>query len=190
MKLFKTIVLAAVLALSSGIASAYQSVTPTKAFGMASSDPNVYILDVRTRHEWSFVGHPDFNDKRKDSAGLKGKVINIAFKVPNGIALEKNDFFIEDVKAFAKNKPNATFITMCRSGKRSTKAAEALEKAGVKVLDMKEGFEGGKDDLGHRTKNGWKLAGLPYVADFKGSYKRYIYKVDALGDIEYQSGGY
>ena len=45
------------------------------------------------------------------------------------------------------------------------------EEAGfANVLNMATGFEGGKDALGYRTVNGWKVDGLPYNFNTEGAY--------------------
>jgi len=62
---------------------------------------------------------------------------------------------------------NSTIILMCRSGKRSAKAASLMYKAGyTKVYTVVDGFEGDKSHdvatKGQRVVNGWKNAGLPW----------------------------
>jgi rhodanese-related sulfurtransferase len=59
----------------------------------ASTESNVYILDVRTGQEWRWVGHPGANGLAaskgeglafQSGAGLDKKVINIAYLLDNG----------------------------------------------------------------------------------------------------------
>lgn len=146
----------------SAAASAYEDVTPTQAYNLATSDPNVYILDVRTDAEWNWVGHPGA-DKLGNGAALNGKVVNISYKIDyQGTFIDNPSFMSEVDEAFESN-PNAVLITICRSGKRSVAAAELLEANGYQAMNMLTGFEGGKDIYGYRTVDGWANDGLPYA---------------------------
>ena len=49
---------------------AFQNVTPQEAYEMAISDPDVYLLDVRTIAEWKWVGHPGANKAVDPATGL------------------------------------------------------------------------------------------------------------------------
>jgi len=143
-------------------ALAYDNVSPTDAYMLATADPNVYILDVRTLDEWKWVGHPGQN-KLGEGADLNGKVINIAYQIDYKGAFIVNPSFVTDVQEAFPNPADVTLITMCRSGSRSVKAALALEAVGYRTANMLTGFEGGSDAAGYRTKNGWKVDGMPYT---------------------------
>lgn len=183
MRKIQTIGAAIALTLSSSAVFAYENVTPSEAYNLATTDPDTMILDVRTRYEWGFVGHPA-EDKTGYGAELNGKVANITFMVVDGEELSPNKYFIEDVKKILAEKPNMKFITMCRSGSRSKAAAEALEAAGIPAMNMLEGFEGGKDTNGYRTVNGWKNSYLPYVAACDGNgYDRYKFVLNPNGNM-------
>jgi rhodanese-related sulfurtransferase len=56
-------------------------------------------------------------------------------------------------------------MLICRSGARSAAAAAALTGAGYRnAWNVAQGFEGDRDDEGHRgTVGGWKAVGLPWV---------------------------
>ena len=163
------------LALSSTATFAYNNVSTYDAYALATSDPDTMILDVRTRYEWGFVGHPT-------GAALEGKVANISVMVVDGEDLSPNKYFIEDVKKILADKPNMKFITMCRSGSRSKVAAEMLEAAGIPASNMLKGFEGSKDVFGNRSVNGWKNSNLPYDAACDGNgYARYKYYLNPNG---------
>ena len=63
---------------------------------------------------------------------------------------------------------DATIILICRSGDRSSKAADRLQAAGFgKVYSVAEGVGGdtAKDGAkaGQRVVNGWKNANLPWT---------------------------
>lgn len=171
-----TIVMLALMAFA-GNAFAYDDVTPFEAAYMVENDA-AFILDVRTPQEWNWVGHPGenkFDDETINGAYLEGYVLNVAYKVyhegySKGDVLIVNTQFVKDVERLL-NK-DVAIITMCRSGKRSVDAANALEDAGfTNVYNMLTGFEGGKDAAGYRTIDGWKVDGLPYNYSGVGDYK-------------------
>jgi rhodanese-related sulfurtransferase len=148
-------------------ALAFDDVTPAQAYERASTEPNVYILDVRTAAAWQWVGHPGGNASG-DGAGLNGKVVSISYEIEKKGNLIVNPSFLSEVAEFFGDTPQVVLVTMCRSGSRSYKAAVLLEAAGYHVLNMAAGFEGGKDSYGYRTVNGWKVDGLPYNYSGKG----------------------
>jgi rhodanese-related sulfurtransferase len=55
-------------------------------------------------------------------------------------------------------------MLICRSGKRSRDAGNALLAAGFQqIMHVDEGFEGERDDDHHRsTLGGWRFHGLPW----------------------------
>lgn len=147
---------------------AFEYILPDEARVRIANEDNVYILDVRTIAEWKWVGHPGEN-KLGEGAELNGKVFNIPYWFEIQPSLQKtiwpveNHKFVMDVDKLFGNIPQVILITMCRSGKRSALAAVDLEQAGYAVYSMLDGFEGGKDDRGYHTNNGWKNIGLPYT---------------------------
>ena len=158
-----------------GNAFAYNDVIPSEAADMVTNE-GAFILDVRTPQEWNWVGHPGENKlDEPEGTYLEGYVLNVAYMVyhegySKGDVLIVNTQFVKDVERLL-NK-DVAIITMCRSGKRSVMAADALEAAGfINVYNMTTGFEGGKDDAGYRTINGWKVDGLPYNYSGVGDYK-------------------
>jgi len=159
-------VVALLLGVSATSVLAFENVSPAQAYATASTDANVYILDVRTAAEWQWVGHPGA-DKAGEGAGLAGKVVNISYEIDQKGNLVVNPSFLSDVAEFFGNAPQVVLITMCRSGSRSAKAAALLEAAGYQAQNMVTGFEGDKDSFGYRTVNGWKVDGLPY--NFSGT---------------------
>lgn len=167
-----TIVILALMAFAGNV-FAYDNVTPSEAADMVADD-GAFIIDVRTPQEWNWVGHPGEN-KAEEGADLDGYVLNVSYMVyhegySKGDILIVNTQFVKDVKRLL-NK-DVAIITMCRSGKRSVMAAEALEDAGfTNVYSMENGFEGQKDIRGYRTINGWKVDGLPYNYSGVGDYK-------------------
>ncbi len=128
-----------------------QPLLSTEAYRLVTKSPaDTFIVDVRTRVEYEFVGHPD----------LPNGVPNIPIKFYPDWRLNKN--FLEDV--LKRYKRSDTIITICRSGQRALLAADLLVNGGFEnVYYMTDSFEGEKDERGLRTINGWKNNGLPYT---------------------------
>ena len=141
-----------------------KDLTPSQALDLASKNPHVFILDVRSRPEYVLLGHP-----------------TIAHHVPykfwtgkhssKGYGMVTNPHFAEDLKARFNPKTD-TLIFMCRSGKRSCLAANAAAASHWpedKLYNMMGGFEGdklkNKDSAyyGQRILGGWKNEGLPWT---------------------------
>lgn len=128
---------------------------PTAAHARLGDEQRGVLIDVRSRVEHEYVGHPpgalhvafsEFPDWRP--------VPDFAERVRSALA------------AAGHADPQAVPVFMlCRSGGRSLAAAEALVAAGfVSVHNIEEGFEGVRDAEGHRnTIDGWRARGLPWV---------------------------
>ena len=149
---------------------AYDEISTGYAYDMATSDDNAYILDVRTEAEWIYVGHPGPN-RCDEGALLTGKVVNISYKIWKKKIEIVNPSFVSDVKDLFEDKDDIILIVMCRSGSRSVAACLLLEAAGyANVYNMTTGFQGGRDDYGYRTENGWVFDELPYTDGGAGRY--------------------
>jgi rhodanese-related sulfurtransferase len=106
------------------------------------------LVDVRTDAELNYVG------------GVPGSDHIEWNTYPEGT---RNPDFLKQLDGtVAKDVP---VMFLCRSGVRSHAAAEAATKAGwQEAYNILEGFEGDKDDQGHRGKlGGWRKAGLPWI---------------------------
>lgn len=127
-------------------------VTPAEAYALLEQEPTATLVDVRTQAEWNYVGLPDLS-------GIGKHVVTVEWlSYPTG---EVNPDFVDQVKALAPE--GDPILLLCRSGVRSIAAAEALSAAGLpNSYNVVEGFEGALDTSGHRSVNGWKLAGLPW----------------------------
>jgi rhodanese-related sulfurtransferase len=146
-----------------GTSLALDNITPTEAYYLATSNPNAFIIDVRTAAEWEWVGHPGQNRLGQGSE-LEGKVIHIPYLIDHKGSRIVNPSFLTDVKEIFSNGTNVELILMCRSGQRSLDAGKLLEGEGYRALNMLTGFEGGTDSRGYRaTTNGWKNMNLPYT---------------------------
>jgi len=126
------------------------------------------FVDIRTPSEWVFVGTPKNLDTNIPFLTIDYKQWddkNSSFKkVPNTQFLSG---FNSVVKSKNLSKDNS-IILLCRSGKRSAKAANLLSSVGYsKVYTIVDGFEGDKakqgTDKGKRVVNGWKKSGLPWT---------------------------
>ncbi|MFT3688310.1 rhodanese-like domain-containing protein [Paenirhodobacter sp.] len=124
-------------------------VTPAEAWDLASRGVAA-LLDVRTIEERAFVGR------------VPGS-LHVAWAT--GTAMNRNPHFVRQVAALLAK--DTQILLLCRSGKRSAHAAEALRKAGfTRVFNVLEGFEGEKDATGQRGKaDGWRFHGLPWEQD-------------------------
>ncbi|MSQ53552.1 MAG: rhodanese-like domain-containing protein [Betaproteobacteria bacterium] len=122
---------------------------PSEANAILQADANARLVDVRTQAELAWVGRvPD--------------ALTIEWNSwPEG---EKNAHFIEQLKA-AVPSSQAPLMFLCRSGARSHNAAVAAMQAGyANCFNVLDGFEGDKDENGHRNKSGgWRAAGLPWI---------------------------
>lgn len=124
------------------------ALTPQEAHALLREAPGAKLVDVRTRAELDWVG-----------------------RIPGAIEIE--------MLTYPGNRPNPDFVKqleqqvdkdaplmfICRSGGRSHNAALLAMQAGYsECYNVLEGFEGDKDDSGHRnTRGGWRHAGLPWT---------------------------
>ncbi len=137
-----------------------EEVLPQQAWDLLNEDPDVALIDVRTRPEWAYVGIPDLGD-------LPNPFLLVEWEQwPDNTA---NPRFIDQVMEQLWGREPAQILFLCRSGARSRKAAQAmqahLDEIGQKgtCINIANGFEGDKDEQRQRgKKNGWKAAGLPW----------------------------
>lgn len=193
MERFLLMMLVAALAAVGGVAHAQGSLAPAKVPEEMRTKANLYLLpkeayqfvkaqkdkvlfvDVRTRAEAQFLGmasdvdalvpYVEFQEFMTDWDDKRGFYKLEPF----------NDFVPEmerrlKAKGLTKDDP---VVLMCRSGERSSRAADLLVDSGYKrVYTVVYGFEGELSDKGRRNVNGWKNAGLPwsYELDRKKMY--------------------
>ena len=122
---------------------------PVEANAILQADGNARLVDVRTQAELDWVGR------------VPG-TLSVEWNTwPEG---EKNPRFIEELKAEVASA-QTILMFLCRSGARSHNAAVAASQAGfTNCFNVLQGFEGDKDENGHRNKlGGWRAAGLPWV---------------------------
>ena len=122
--------------------------TPIETQFIQLNTSSAFIVDVRTRAEWIYVG------------SVPGSVQIEWQSFPTG---ELNSSFLDQLQ---QNVPaDAYVLFLCRSGARSHAAASLASNAGFsKAINVIDGFEGDKDTSGHRGKtSGWKFSGLPWI---------------------------
>jgi len=135
---------------------AIKRVTPPEAWEILQSSADAILLDVRTNIEFEYVGHPM-------------NAINIPWQEAPDWEI-KQDFVDLVRKELAARTvidmdvETLPVLTICRSGKRSLAAAEALSNNGFRnVYNIEQGFEGDRDGTKHRsTINGWRFHNLPW----------------------------
>ena len=92
-------------------------VTATKAHTMWAASPDrVKIIDTRTPEEYVFVGHPTM------AINIPGFLVSYRWdRTQKKLVMTPNPRFVDLVRR--RTRPEDTIIMMCRSGKRSAKAA-------------------------------------------------------------------
>ena len=165
-----------------------------EAYDMLNTVPDSYLIDIRTRAEYQYVGHPYkaylfpyqfFTGNFAETDGASGYQLSA-----------KNKDFVEEIGKVFKKTDN--LLVMCRDGSRSALAAKDLIEAGYKnVFHVEDGFEGPefpyfKDDnrnkfyrqlakrnkvygFEHRRHYGWQWWGLPWTYEMD---PKYIYPPD------------
>ncbi len=124
-----------------------------------TAEPETFLIDVRTRAEWSFVGTPDLSSIGKQV--LLVEWLTFPDNRPNPAFVSQLSATLEQLGA----SRDAGLYFICRSGVRSLQAANAMTGAGYRNChNVAEGFEGPLDADRHRgRKAGWKADGLPWV---------------------------
>jgi rhodanese-related sulfurtransferase len=118
-------------------------VTPQQAYQLFSLQAAT-LIDVRTVEE-------------RQNVGYVAETPHVAWAT--GPAMERNPRFIRELESKAGKLDVILFL--CRSGKRSVAAAEAVSRLGFKnVFNVTEGFEGEQG-----LENGWRARGLPWKKD-------------------------
>jgi rhodanese-related sulfurtransferase len=128
------------------------AVTPQEAFALLQLDPRAKLVDVRTNAERDWVGRPALPDAQHGAVQWS--------LYPGGVP---NPDFADQLRQVADQDDVLLFL--CRSGVRSRHAARVATELGYpNAFDILEGFEGERDQEGHRkTVGGWCKAGLPWI---------------------------
>ena len=145
---------------ASGQVTEIRNLLPEEVFESLRGGNNAVLVDVRTLAEWSYVGLPDLS----------------AFNGPLALVewhrfgeKQINPEFVTQLRNQINMSAARTIYFICRSGQRSLDAAKLVQAdcnargEQVECINVAGGFEGDLDEAGHRgSKNGWKLAGLPW----------------------------
>lgn len=125
-------------------------VNPKQAWNILREKPAAILLDVRSKVEFDYVGHP------------VGAVHVPIQEAPDWQT--DPDFAQKVIERLGESSRDITILTICRSGKRSMLAAQLLEAQGyTHTANIAEGFEGDLDENCHRGNvNGWRFHGLPW----------------------------
>ena len=133
-----------------------REISSQQAWEVLQENPHAALLDVRTKMEYEYVGHPphaihiawvDLPDWNVDPNFASRVQDILVARLPSGQAPEA-----------------LPILAFCRSGKRSLAAAEELIRQGfTNVYNIEHGFEGDRDNENHRsTVNGWRYENLPW----------------------------
>jgi rhodanese-related sulfurtransferase len=169
-----------------------------EAFDMLNTLPDTYLIDVRSREEYQFVGHP------LQAYNFPYMFFTTQFVKEGerqGYQLQKNKAFLDQInKAFKKTD---NLLILDRDGVRSALAAQEISNAGFKnVYDVYDGFEGPEfpyfedpnrqkfyrqlakrykiNGFEYRRHYGWQWWGLPWTYEMD---PKYVYPPD-LGPAE------
>jgi rhodanese-related sulfurtransferase len=125
-----------------------ENLNPQQAWDFLQHNTNAVLIDVRTKMEHVFVGHPP-------------NAIHIPWKEAPDWQFNLN--FVTQVHQVISSL-NTPILLLCRSGQRSLEAAVLLEQSGyTHLINIIEGFEGTLDENKQRGNlNGWRFAGLPW----------------------------
>ncbi|WP_020559207.1 rhodanese-like domain-containing protein [Thiofilum flexile] len=129
---------------------------PQAAYEFLQTTSTSLLIDIRSSMEYLFVGH------------AIGSVHIPWIDEPDWVVDPNFAQIVEKTLAsrFKETSPkqDTHVILICRSGKRTLDAADALLKSGFEhVYHVEEGFEGEKDEQNHRsTVGGWRFHGLPW----------------------------
>ena len=124
--------------------------TPLEAYAYLQAHRETLFVDVRMEIEYLYVGHPP------------GVVHVPWYEYPEMHA--DRERFTAQVRREAGGDAARPVMLICRSGKRTVEAGEALEAAGfAEIINLLHGFEGELDAHFQRGRlNGWRFDGLPW----------------------------
>ena len=125
----------------------------------------VLFVDVRTRTEAMFVGMPSAVDALVPFVETE-EIMTTWDNAKSTYKLEPLQDFVPEINRRLKEKhltKEDIVVLICRSGDRSSRAANRLAEDGFKrVYTVADGFEGDMSKDGRRNVNGWKNADLPW----------------------------
>ncbi|MBP8175777.1 MAG: sulfurtransferase [Sphaerotilus sp.] len=146
-------------------AGLYMMAADVPAF-LAAQGGRVLFLDVRTRAEAMYVGMAESVDALVPY--VEHQELMTDWDEQRRIyRLEPLQDFVPEVERRLAERGlvrTDAVVLICRSGDRSSRAANRLAEAGfTRVHSVVDGFEGDMSPQGRRSVNGWKNAGLPWT---------------------------
>ncbi|WAK02036.1 rhodanese-like domain-containing protein [Methylobacter sp. YRD-M1] len=125
-----------------------ENLDPRQCWDFLQKNTHAVLVDVRTKMEHAFVGHPP-------------GAVHIPWKEAPDWQI--NPQFVAEVEEAVPDR-QAPVLLLCRSGQRSLDAAKALEEVGYQhLINIVDGFEGALDENKHRGNlGGWRFHGLPW----------------------------
>ena len=165
-----------------------------EAYDMLNTVPDTYLIDVRTRAEYQFIGHPQ-RAYLFPYMFMTDEFAKVDEKYEYQLSA-KNKAFLEEIGKSFKKTDN--LLILSKDGSRSALAAKDLISEGYKkVFDIEDGFEGAAfptftDNnrhkfyrqlakrnkiygFKHRRHYGWQSWGLPWTYEIDPTY---IYPAD------------
>ncbi len=116
-----------------------KNISATDAWELLKSEPDSFLVDVRTEAEWNSVGYPNLSEIGKNLIKITWKQDDLQF-----ITVLKDALLDKDSQV----------IFICKVGGRSAAAANLAISYGYKnCYNLVGGFEMG----------GWKDSNLPYI---------------------------
>ena len=132
------------------------AIDPRDAHQMVADNPQAYLIDVRSTMEHLMVGHP--------VGAIHVPWIDEPEFTPDPHFVRKiREVLLGGLLGEGEENPPLV-ILICRSGRRSLEAGQALIDAGIhNVYNVAAGFEGPLNDSHHRsTTAGWRFDQLPW----------------------------
>ena len=125
-------------------------VTTEEAWNLLQKEKGAMLVDVRTEHEWDFIGVPDL-------AAVDKVVVKLSWRLlPE---MELNTEFEKTLMAQIPSRETPIYF-MCKGGGRSAEAAAAMTQLGyTQCYNILGGFEGRASAPQHK---GWQQANLPW----------------------------
>ncbi len=131
-------------------------VEPKTAYQMTEENPQAYLIDIRSTIEHLMVGHP--------VGAIHVPWIDEPDFTPDPDFVRKiREVMLGGLLGEDEEHPPLV-ILICRSGRRSIEAGQALIDVGIhKVYSVTGGFEGPLNDHHHRSATaGWRFDQLPW----------------------------
>ena len=136
---------------------------PSFVYDELIKDDSSYLIDVRSKPEWSFVGYPNSKNMKNDIIFCEWSFYPL---------IQENPYFNDEILSKLNLNSCKKLFFICRSGSRSLHAAYSVQatlnqqqniKNTIKCINVKFGFEGDLSiDKRRGFSNGWKFSGLPW----------------------------